>query len=92
MFQTSAAGEKLSINLWNGKQKFGKPLIQIQNGENVLMRPRLHLTVPMSEAKAVKEGQPLLLLSFSHLEDKYDITLVHNAASETPDAVVTKKE
>jgi len=91
MFKSSVAGEKLSISLSDGKQKFGKPEILISNGENIYMRPRLRILVPLAQAKQVTAGKPFLVTAFSHLGNEYEITLVHNSASKIPDTVVTKK-
>jgi len=92
VLKSSVGGEKLLINLSDGKQKFGNSsAIQIRSGENIYMRPRLDVAVSLEDAKAVQEGDPLLVVSFLHSGDEYDVKLVFNSKSELPDTVVTKK-
>lgn len=90
IMSASVNDEKLVINFSNGKQKFGAPVIKIQNGDNVLMRPRLKLSVPLEDVKSVTKGKPLLVTVF-HLADKpFEINLVSNGAG-LPDVVITSK-
>jgi len=90
MFQTAASGANLTIDISDGKQKFGKAPIMVKSGENTYLRPRLLVSVPMEKAKAVKAGAPLSVISFSHLNSDYELKLVHNANSAVPDTVVTQ--
>jgi len=90
-FASSVSKANLVIKLSDGKQKFGKASILIQNGENIYMRPRLEILIPLAEAKKVAAGEPLLVMPFSHTGDDYEITLVHNPKSEIPDTVVKQK-
>jgi len=90
MFKPSLAGGNLAILLSDGKQKFGKPVILIKNGENTYLRPRLELVVNSRDVQSVEEGSPLLLTSFSHLGDKFEVHLVHNENSDMPDTVVQR--
>lgn len=93
MFKSTIVKTNLVVSISDGKQKFGDPKsIQIKSGDNIYMRPRLLLAVPLDKAKGVLEGKPLLVVSFSHFGDEYDVKLVHSANSDLPDTVVTKKE
>ena len=90
-FKVSAKGEQFTVNLSDGKQKFGSFVFQIKNGENVYLRPRLLINIPLTEAKAVKSGSPLKLASFTHTGDAYELSLVDNSDSDLPNTVLTKK-
>ena len=86
----SVKNDQLSITFSDGKQKFGSPQISIKNGNVTYKRPRLLMTVPIKEVKAVKKGSPLLLSKFQHQSTSFELHLVKVTGS-LPDLVITKK-
>ncbi len=93
-FKVTVVGKQpnLKISFSDGKIKFGQTVFRIQNGENVYLRPRLSLTVPLKKAMAVTGDTPLKVLEFFHMNDKFELNLVANSSSNFPDVVITKKK
>jgi len=89
--QPSVSGDKISINLSDGKSKFGMPAIIIKNGENVYARARLDLVVQMSDVTTVTADAPLVVANFTQSGSNYEVKFVHSGKSKLPDLIILKK-
>lgn len=87
----SVSGDKVVINLTDGKQKFGQHNIIFKKGDVSYSRPRLMLHVDLAKAKAVTAEKPLLVAPFTHQGAGYEITIV-NSGGEMPSVVFTEKK